>query len=365
MKKTWLFTILLCSYLISGAQEMKTENIFLITLDGLRWQEVFTGADPELIANKDFVEDGIRLKKMFWRASGEARRKALLPFFWSTVAGQGQLYGNRQEDSYVNVTNPHWFSYPGYNEILTGHADKRINSNDKIPNPNRTVLDFISEQPGMKGKVAAFGSWDVFPYILNAERSDYPVNAGFDTASISPLTGREQLLNELLHEIPPLWSSVRYDAFTHHYAMEYLKKRHPQILYVAYGETDDFAHHGRYDSYLQSAHQTDKFIKELWDFAQSDPRYKGKTTFIITTDHGRGTALPGAWRSHGASVKGADEIWIAIIGPDTPSGKITSVKGNYYQNQVAETTAAFLGLDFKTSHETGPMIKNAFKKQDQ
>src|SRR3546814_917826 len=238
---------------------------------------------------------------------------------------------------------------------MTGYADKRINSNDKLPNPNQTVLDFISGQPGFNGKAAAFGSWDVFPYILNAKRANYPINAGFDTVgSASPsgsLTERERLLNRLLHEIPPEWSSVRFDAFTHHYALEHLKKRHPRVLYVAYGETDDFAHGGAYDSYLRSAHQTDGFIQELWDYAQSDPQYKGKTTFIITTDHGRGTTLPGAWRSHGASVEGADEIWIAVIGPDTPQAN-TSIKGEYYQNQIAETVAAFLGLDFKTPHRS-------------
>ena len=49
-----------------------------------------------------------------------------------------------------------------------------------------------------------------------------------------------------------------------------------------------FAHDGRYDHYLEAAHNTDQMIKDLWDYCQNDTVYKGKTTFIITTDHGRG-----------------------------------------------------------------------------
>ncbi len=63
----------------------------------------------------------------------------------------------------MQVTNPHWFSYPGYSEILTGFVEPSITSNDKVPNPNVTVLEWLHRQPAFKEKVAAFGSWDVFP----------------------------------------------------------------------------------------------------------------------------------------------------------------------------------------------------------
>jgi hypothetical protein len=61
-----------------------------------------------------------------------------------------------------------WFSYPGYNEILTGSADdKRITSNDKMDNLNVTFLEHLNKLPEYKGKVMAFTSWDVFPFIIN------------------------------------------------------------------------------------------------------------------------------------------------------------------------------------------------------
>src|SRR5882672_8325733 len=122
-----------------NAQQVKTENVILITLDGMRWQEVFSGAEKRLITKK-FAGDTVQLAKKFWDENPERRREILMPFFWNTINKEGQLYGNRSLGNKVNVTNNQWFSYPGYNEILTGRADNdRIHSNDKVYNPNTTV----------------------------------------------------------------------------------------------------------------------------------------------------------------------------------------------------------------------------------
>jgi hypothetical protein len=361
MKKLSLTGILTFLTFLSFAQnELATENVILITFDGLRWQELFTGADPTLIGNKIYVEDSSTLKATFWADDPQTRREKLMPFFWNTIAKEGQLYGNRDFDNKVNVSNQQWFSYPGYNEILSGFSDdERIQSNDKIPNPNTTVLEFINKQPKFAGKVAAFGSWDVFPFIINEERSGVPVNAGFETATGTKLTDKEKFLNELQPEIPSPWSSVRLDAFTHHYALEYLKKQHPRLLYIAYGETDDFAHNGKYDAYLYSARRTDQFIKELWEWTQSQKQYKGKTTFIITTDHGRGTG--DGWRSHGIEIEGAGAIWLAVIGPDTEAKGEVKTEGQLYQNQVAKTVATLLGVEYTNEKEVGEVLDAVIK----
>ena len=356
--KLKLLIILLTASLASFAQKGKTENVFIITFDGLRWQELYTGADPALIANKEYVKDTTALKERFWADSGKERRQLLMPFFWSTIANEGQLYGNREFGNQVNCSNKMWFSYPGYSEILTGAADdERINSNNKIDNPNVTVLEFINRQPAYKGKVAAFGSWDVFPYIINEKRSGIPVNGGYENVTGPSLTEREVLLNQLQDALPKFWGSVRMDGFTHYIALEYLKKRTPNVVFIGYGETDDFAHGGKYDEYLKSARQTDTFIKDLWSWTQSHPKYKGKTTFLITTDHGRGTDPLDSWRSHGTEVNGTDQIWFAVIGPDTPARGEIKEPGQYYQKQMAKTAAAFLGLDFSNEHASGEPVK--------
>ena len=339
---------------LDHVQERETENLILITLDGLRWEELFEGADSLLLHDERYVDDSQALADRFWASEAEERRRMLMPFFWDTIASRGQLYGNRRSGNRVDVTNSRLFSYPGYNEILTGRADDRIDSNDKKPNKNVTVLEFVNDQEAFDGQVAAFGSWDVFPYIINEERSGIPVNAGFEPAAGADLSERERLLNELQAQIPSPWSSVRFDAFTHHFAKRHLTMHRPRLLYIAYGETDDFAHDGEYDSYLEAAHRTDAFIRNLWEWVQATEGYRARTTLLITTDHGRGEV--DEWTSHGSDIDGAGEIWMAVIGPDTPARGEVRTEERLYQNQVAATAAAFLGLDFLAEFDAGEPI---------
>lgn len=345
-----------------GSKEIAEPKVFLISLDGLRWQELFTGADPKLISNKDYVKDSASLYPKYWADDPLERREKLLPFFWNTIAKDGQIYGNRNFNNKVNCSNQMWFSYPGYNEILSGFADdKRIWSNRKMPNPNETVLEFVNKQPEFEGKVAAFCSWDVFPYIINEGRSKVYVNAGFDKSMDTPLTENEKYLNRMIDITPSPWNSVRLDAFTHEYALEYTKKHHPKLLYISYGETDDFAHDGRYDHYLNAAHRTDAFIKEIWDFIQSDDFYKDQTSIVITTDHGRGTEPIDSWKSHGKRIEGSDEMWIAAFGNNIePLGEMKTEE-QLYQNQVAKTVATLLGINYTNDPKPGNAIKTIIK----
>jgi len=322
----------------------QTENVILITMDGLRWQELFKGADSLLVGDSGYVNDPEDLVDQYWNIDPLKRREILMPFFWKTIGTQGQVFGNRKYENKVNCKNQLWFSYPGYNEILTGYADdERITSNDKINNPNVTILELVNNEDKYNGKVAAFASWDVFPYIINEERSGVPVNAGFDIEENNP-NDREILINELQSEVRSPWSTVRLDPFTHHYAMEYLKKNKPNLMYISYGETDDWAHGGKYDEYLFAATQTDRYLEEIWSYLQSDSQYKDKTTLIITTDHGRGTHPKDSWRNHGSSVPNGGEIWIAMIGPEFKSEGEVLTPGQLYQDQVAATIAKLLGV---------------------
>src|ERR1051325_3227325 len=133
------------SAVLNAQGSHKTENIIFVMTDGLRWQEVFRGADDSLISKKyGKVADVPRLRKDYWRESAEARREALMPFLWQVVAKQGQIYGDRDKHSEAFVTNGLNFSYPGYSETLCGFADPRIKSNDKVANPNVTVLEWLN-----------------------------------------------------------------------------------------------------------------------------------------------------------------------------------------------------------------------------
>lgn len=329
----------------SAAAENRTRNVIVVMTDGLRWQEVFQGADAALINKENGgVGDADALRREYWRESPEERRKALMPFLWSTVAGEGQIFGNRGKGSEAWVTNGLNFSYPGYSETLCGFVDPGINSNNKVPNPNITVFEWLHGKPAFRGKVAAFGAWDVFPFIFNAPRAGFPVNAGLDPYEARPMTPAMSLVNRLKKE-SAIWPSEAFDTFTFHTAMTHLKQRKPRLLYVSLGETDEWAHEGKYAEYLGAAHRVDGYLRELWQTVQSMPEYRGRTTLVFLPDHGRGEA-PVGWRSHGQKFPDSKYIWMAFLGPDTEGKGERTNQAAVTQNQVATTVAALLGEDY-------------------
>ncbi len=331
----------------TNAQEKNGQRVVLITLDGFRWQELFKGADPKLIANPEYVSDTTALREKYWKKTTEARRNVLMPFVWNEVAQIGEIHGNRDKGSKMNVTNGMWFSYPGYNEILTGKADdKNITSNDKIYNPNVTILETANNTDKYRGKVVAFTSWDVFPYIINDKRSGVPVNAGYKVIKGDSLTDTEKFLQRIEPNLySPFGTSARLDFVTDNYALEYMKRKHPDLIYIANDETDDFAHQGKYTDYLNAAHEADAFLREIWEYTQKDPYYMGKTTFILTADHGRGTQPLKTWKSHGSDIKGADETWLIIFGGQGKKLGEVSKNEQIHTSDVRGIIEEILGLN--------------------
>jgi hypothetical protein len=327
-------------------EQRRTQNVVLITYDGLRWQEVFSGADETLL-NKDQgggVRDLAAIRGRYWRDTPEERRQALLPFFWKTVASKGQVFGDPHHRCRAQVTNGLNFSYPGYNEILTGFVDPKIDSNNKLYNHNVTVLEWLEKRPGFSGRVAAFASWDVFPYIINTKRNRIPVNAGWQPFDVGVDAMRLAALNDAVRDSMRVWDNVRDDGLTFHGMLEYVTAKHPRVLYISFGETDDWAHDGRYDHVLDSARRTDGFIERLWKTLQAMPEYAGKTSLVLTTDHGRGNNRV-EWKSHGKDIPGSDQMWIAVLGPDTPAAGCRHDL-DVTQSQVAATVADLLGEDY-------------------
>jgi hypothetical protein len=293
------------------------------------------------------VRDIPGLKQRYLRPTADERRQALMPFVWSTIARQGQVFGDLAQKAPARLTNGLKFSYPGYSEMFCGVADPRIDSNAKRPNPNLSVLEFLHDRPAFRGRVAAFTTWDVFPFIFRSAQNGLPVHSGWTPVHDPPLTDRQRFTNELLPELPHYWPDNVFDVVTMTYAREHLRRHRPRVLYVGLGETDEWGHARRYDLYLDAARNADRFLAELWQTCQELPEYRGKTALVVTTDHGRGDTARD-WTDHGKDVPLAEYIWVAVLGPDTPAlGVRTGVEVT--QGQVAATVAHLLGHDFRSA----------------
>ena len=318
-------------------------RLVVITYDGLRWSEVFRGADSALINNPKYVQDIPALKAEYWRETKEERREALMPFIWSYAKDHGFLLGNRDKGSLMQVANSMSFSYPGYSEMFCGYADdERVDSNDPVGNPNTSVLEVVNRDPRYKGSVMMYASWESIRYAVNNDRGGFPGSAKYEPGlSDTPTT---KLIDQMQDAMPRIWGGERYDSFTFGYAMETLKKDRPKVFYVGFGDTDEFGHDGRYDRYLEITNRTDGFIRSIVEYCESDPFYKGKTTYMVLCDHGRGRG--DRWKGHGADLRGSNETWFVMFGAGVPALGETSNNGVFYNQQLAATIADVLGVDF-------------------
>jgi hypothetical protein len=258
----------------------------------------------------------------------------------------GAIAGNAAAGSVMRVTNRHRFSYPGYSEIATGAAhDAEIDSNDNRRNPFPSVFEIVRRERGLdRHAVATFASWETFRWIVEHEEGATTVNAGLQ--AYEHPDHDVQVLSGWQFETRTPWEGIRHDAYTLRFARAHLATYQPRLLWIALDETDDWAHDGRYDRVLDSLSRFDAALADLWTWLQAHEQYRGTTTIVITTDHGRGTG-PTAWRDHGKDVEGAQDVWVAIAGPDVTHRGERRNTAAIYQNQIAATIASLLGVDYQ------------------
>ena len=330
--------------LLAMAKGGNDSRLVIITIDGLRWQEVFMGADQVLMTDPKQVRDTAELRKTNWRDTEEARREVLMPFVWNTIAKQGVIIGNRNKNSMMQVANKTNISYPGYCEMMTGMVDEAITSNDPVDNPHHNVLEAVNQDKRYKGSVVMYGSWKSTRFAIHNEQAGIPASVSYEAPVAKKQTSRLKLAERMLAGMPHYWRSEHFDAFTYAYALETLMNDHPKVMWISFGDTDEWAHSRKYDFYLDATNYTDAFIRDLYEACESDRFYRGKTTYLLTCDHGRG--FGNEWSNHGGGTKGSEATWFMAWGKGVQPAGETTETGPFYTQQVAATIAHILGIDF-------------------
>ena len=309
---------------LSGSQSpdtggLKTRNIILVTTDGLRWQEVFGGADPALMNPGEWRQGPARLEG--GNSVARRPRSAARPSCRSSGArSPRRASSSATPGDEVKVTNGRNFSYPGYNEIFTGWADPRIDSNNKVPNHNVTVLEWLNRKEEFRHRVAAFGSWDVFPYILNRWRSKVRVQAAWKPPTGKHLSDEERAGRQADARRAP--SSGRSAASTP-------SRSTPRWATSSGGSPGCcISRWARPTSGATPADTTSTSRGPSGRRLPEDPLGDGPVDAGVPRhddddrDHrpwaGRCSRSNG--RATGPRSQGSDRIWIAVIGPDTAPG---------------------------------------------
>ncbi|MES2307157.1 MAG: alkaline phosphatase family protein [Gemmatimonadota bacterium] len=325
------------------------DHVILITLDGVRHQDLFGGADSILMANPKSagIADTADFRKRWWRATGEERRRLVMPFLWDSLVPRGMILGADPLNPTLS-TNGLKFSAPGYQEIFTGKAQPDVTSNADRRYAHRTIFDVVRAAtprtvPGGATAVAAFVSWDVQGRLVSSDSGTAIVSAALEPLPTEARFGSGAVLEKLQGRIGYPDAGMRYDAITHTLALEYLLRYHPRLLHIGLGETDEEAHHAQYPRLLNALHTADDQMRELWQAVQADPVLRNRTAIFITTDHGRGST-PADWSDHGQDVVGADRVWIVGVGVGVPTSGVVKGFGGH-QGAVATTLLYLLGID--------------------
>lgn len=296
------------------------EKVLLITIDGVRWQDVLSTPDPAILPF-DSQDNMPNLKNKF--------------------VHEGVLLGMRDAGNLMSVSNSAVKSLPAYQHIYAGEKTTCA-SNYCGQTRVETFAERLVKDLGLDPKsVAVIGSW---PSITLAATSALgviftnsgllPLKDGFDDQEL-------KFLNSEQGKHRPFGAGTRTDRFTMAHAERYLRMHQPRFLHVALNDADEHGHDGDFRAYIEALRSADAWIAKL--IALLDEH----TTLIVTTDHGRGNG-PKEWQDHSSRVRGADAAWLYARGPHTPKTGILGAFRDRTHLDIRPTIETLMGLQPKS-----------------
>jgi hypothetical protein len=310
------------------------DRLVLITLDGVRWQEIFHGVDPVLAREYRLPEKAV------------VDAEALTPRLHRAMAS-GMAVGGPDGEP-MHASGPNFASLPGYLELLTG-APSTCQRNDCPRTERRTLLDACREAPDKRAEgVAMIASWENLENAATRDEPSFLISAGRHHGAHRDLLREDAVAATLLRRgekafPPPGQNDYRPDRLTAPLALRHLRTKAPRCLFVGLGDTDEYAHLGDYGSYLRALREADRFVGDVLEAVADQGDAGARTTVWITTDHGRADTFVG----HGARAPESSRVWLIATGAgvSTEGGRTIRRLAD-----VAPELATILGLAEVPAH---------------
>ncbi len=302
------------------------DPVIIVTIDGVRWQEIFDGTDPSRSASAP-------------RARKEDASH-LVPRLYALGTKRGAFVGAPGFGT-ISATGPQFISLPGYNEILSGRAPLDCSSNECERTRRPSLLD---EAAARGARVAAFASWEKIDRAITVDASHraFHVDCGRGSPPTEQLVGSED---------------SRPDRLTAAAALAYYEAERPDVFYLGLGDPDEYAHLGDYDAYVSSIRFADEVVGRLMDIVDHDPNPKTRershrTHIVVSPDHGRAKDF----RSHGGfESPEASRVWLMAAGPRITARGFVSSPSPHHLADIAPTLRLVLGLPDATSSSRGEL----------
>ena len=312
---------------VAPSKPHSSDIVVVLTIDGVRWQEIFRGSDPILGRNlgPEFAS---------WQ-----RPEALTPHLHQLARGQGVLFG--ADTAPMVASSPSTVSLPGYSEIFSGRSPSCAN-NDCPATTEMTLLDEWTQRDP-SAQLTILSSWSRIGRAAAKDLSKMTVSAGqtvkvhAERFCVEP--GLCLQYHVSTHVSPwPGDDDYRPDRATSALAIEYLHVHQPEFLFVGLGDTDEHAHHGDYRSYLQALHAADASIGAISQWLLKKEQQGHRTLLVCTTDHGRSHGF----NHHGGAPEAA-RVWALF------AGSVVAARGQMVAKtmrlaNIAPTVRTFIDL---------------------
>jgi hypothetical protein len=296
--------------------------VVILTIDGVRWQEVFGGTDPSL------------------SPLPTAPASAIAPNLHRLGSERGAFVGAPGYGT-IAASGPNYISLPGYTELLSGRPSVACTSNECSRTTLPTVLD---EARAAGAKVAAFASWDRLSLAATTSPGAFRVSCGRDgDHSIEPWPGH---------------GDYRPDRTTADLALAYYQAEEPDVFFLGLGDPDEYAHRGDYARYVTAIQQADDVLGRLLDILDRAGERGKRTHVIVTADHGRAYDF----RNHGGMPEAA-RVWMVASGPRFFARGATRSTRERRLADVVPTLRLVLGLTPDTSKRAGTPLDELFASE--
>jgi len=264
------------------AQVAGSQNVIIVVLDGVRYQEAFGSNSTNI------------------------------PMIYNYLKPAGTLF-----TSFFN--NGITLTFPGAASILTGTWQSIANDGSQRPTAP-TIFECYRKQ-------------------LLADQSDCYLIVGDPKLKVLAYSTHAEYGSFYGASISIAWDDKSvFDSL-----ISIMNSKHPRIIYAHFPDIDNAGHSGNWERYIKAIKKADSLMFELWLYIQLHPFYKNNTTLFITTDHGRHDDAHGGFQHHGDGCEGCRHIFLLAIGRGFPSGVIRNDVAS--QIDIAPTVATLMGFN--------------------
>jgi hypothetical protein len=320
--------------------------IVVVTLDGVRWHEVFEGVDPRLAAEHGLQSNAI------------VPARELLPNLYAIIDSRGSALGAPGHGAAIRASGPNFLSLPGYAELLSGRSETGCADNQCLGVGVHTIIEQLSARSTLdRADVAAVTSWSEIAKVTSLSGCRAAISSGRRAGAHRELFASDAegarllaLAEDAPHSLGD--ADFRADALTADLAIHHLKTHAPRFLFVGLGEPDEFGHMNDYAGYLASLRRADARIAEIDAELRRLAAAGTRTALFITADHGRADSFV----NHGEEYPESARVWLIASGSAIEARGFAAAPSERHLADLAPTMRRIAHLPRDTDRAAGSTL---------